>query len=92
MPLGSQRILIVGGSSGIGLETARLAAQQGAEVLIAGRSPERLRAAGRSIGRDLQGIEADLPDETSVARLPGDRPACPGADRRAGPSGHLHHD
>ena len=69
MSLNSQRILIVGGSSGIGLETARLAAQRGAEVLIVGRNPERLRAARRSIGMDLQEMKADFTDETSVARL-----------------------
>ena len=65
----TQRILIVGGSSGIGLETARLAARQGAEVLIAGRSAERLRAVERSVGMGLQGLDADATDETSVARL-----------------------
>lgn len=69
MSLNSQRILIVGGSSGIGLETARLAAQRGAEVLIAGRNPERLRAAGQSVGMGVQGMEADFTDEASVARL-----------------------
>ena len=60
MSLNSQRILIVGGSSGIGLETARLAAQRGAEVLIAGRNPERLRASGHSVGMGVQGMEAGL--------------------------------
>ena len=69
MSLNAQRILIVGGSSGIGLETARLAARQGAVVLIAGRNPERLRAAERSIGMAVRGMEADFTDEASVARL-----------------------
>ena len=69
MSLNSQRILIVGGSSGIGLETTRLAAQRGAEVLIAGRNPERLRAAGQSVSMGVQGVEADFTDEASVARL-----------------------
>jgi NAD(P)-dependent dehydrogenase (short-subunit alcohol dehydrogenase family) len=43
--LADKRVVIVGGSSGIGLATARLALKEGAEVTIAGRDPERLRAA-----------------------------------------------
>ena len=38
-------------------------------MLVAGRSAERLRAAERSVGMGLQGLEADVTDEASVARL-----------------------
>lgn len=40
MSLEGKRV-VVGGSSGIGLATARLAAEAGASMLIAGRSQER---------------------------------------------------
>jgi NAD(P)-dependent dehydrogenase (short-subunit alcohol dehydrogenase family) len=42
MTLHGKTIVIVGGSSGIGFETARLALQQGAKVTISGRSEEKL--------------------------------------------------
>ncbi|MBK5515546.1 SDR family NAD(P)-dependent oxidoreductase, partial [Bacillus sp. TH11] len=37
------RIVIIGGSSGIGLVTAKQAIEQGAHVIIAGRSEEKLK-------------------------------------------------
>jgi NAD(P)-dependent dehydrogenase (short-subunit alcohol dehydrogenase family) len=36
-----QTVVLIGGSAGIGLETARLARAEGAEVVLAGRDPER---------------------------------------------------
>ena len=42
-----QTVVVIGGSSGIGLETARRARAEGASVILTGRDPERLqRAAG----------------------------------------------
>jgi len=41
--LDSQRVVIIGGSSGIGLETAKQALAAGASVTVAGRSQDRLR-------------------------------------------------
>jgi NAD(P)-dependent dehydrogenase (short-subunit alcohol dehydrogenase family) len=43
--LEGQTIVIIGGSSGIGFETARLARAEGADVVITGRNPERLQRA-----------------------------------------------
>ena len=40
--LGGQTVVLIGGSAGIGLETARLARQEGADVVLTGRSRERL--------------------------------------------------
>jgi NAD(P)-dependent dehydrogenase (short-subunit alcohol dehydrogenase family) len=45
-----QTVVVIGGSAGIGLETARLARAEGAEVVLAARNPERLEQAGREIG------------------------------------------
>jgi NAD(P)-dependent dehydrogenase (short-subunit alcohol dehydrogenase family) len=41
---------VIGGSAGIGLETARLARREGAEVILAARNPERLANAAREVG------------------------------------------
>ena len=40
-----QTVVVIGGSSGIGLETARRARAEGAEVILTGRNPERLQHA-----------------------------------------------
>jgi NAD(P)-dependent dehydrogenase (short-subunit alcohol dehydrogenase family) len=45
-----QTVVVIGGSSGIGLETARLARSESADVVITGRDPERLRQAATDVG------------------------------------------
>jgi NAD(P)-dependent dehydrogenase (short-subunit alcohol dehydrogenase family) len=45
-----QTVVVIGGSSGIGLETARQARAEGADVIITGRDPERLRHAADELG------------------------------------------
>ena len=70
-----QTVVVIGGSAGIGLETARLARAEGAEVILTGRNPERLDAAARDVGAqstaafdavDLEALERffeSLPDQ-----------------------------
>jgi NAD(P)-dependent dehydrogenase (short-subunit alcohol dehydrogenase family) len=41
--LAGQTVVVIGGSAGIGLETARLARAQGAKLVLAARNPERLQ-------------------------------------------------
>ncbi|BBY64076.1 SDR family oxidoreductase [Mycolicibacterium helvum] len=48
--LAGQTVVLIGGSAGIGLETARRARAEGAEVILTGRNPERLRAAANDVG------------------------------------------
>jgi NAD(P)-dependent dehydrogenase (short-subunit alcohol dehydrogenase family) len=45
-----QTVVVIGGSAGIGLETARLAREQGADVILAARNPERLQQAADEVG------------------------------------------
>jgi NAD(P)-dependent dehydrogenase (short-subunit alcohol dehydrogenase family) len=45
-----QTVVVIGGSAGIGLETARRARAEGAEVVLTGRNPERLDQAARELG------------------------------------------
>jgi NAD(P)-dependent dehydrogenase (short-subunit alcohol dehydrogenase family) len=70
MKLDGKQVFIIGGSSGIGLETARLALAEGAFVSIAGRSEERLRKAAQNLASDrLRSVVADLSDESSIQSL-----------------------
>jgi NAD(P)-dependent dehydrogenase (short-subunit alcohol dehydrogenase family) len=70
MKLDGKQLLIIGGSSGIGLETARLALAEGAFVKIAGRSEERLRKAAQNLASDrMRSVVADLSDESSIRSL-----------------------
>jgi NAD(P)-dependent dehydrogenase (short-subunit alcohol dehydrogenase family) len=50
MRLEGQTVVVVGGSAGIGLETARAARAEGADVILTGRNPERLEAAATELG------------------------------------------
>lgn len=45
-----QTVVLIGGSAGIGLETARRARAEGAEVILTGRNPERLQQAALEVG------------------------------------------
>jgi NAD(P)-dependent dehydrogenase (short-subunit alcohol dehydrogenase family) len=47
--LAGQTVVLIGGSAGIGLETARRARSEGADVVLAGRDPERLERAAREV-------------------------------------------
>jgi NAD(P)-dependent dehydrogenase (short-subunit alcohol dehydrogenase family) len=70
MRLDGKQVVIIGGSSGIGLETARLALTEGAFVTIAGRSEDRLRKAAKGLGSDrMRSVVADLADESSIRSL-----------------------
>ncbi|RWM06038.1 MAG: SDR family oxidoreductase [Mesorhizobium sp.] len=69
--LRDKRIIVVGGSSGIGFGVAVAALEGGAEVVIAGRSADRLKAAVTKLagaGR-VRSIAADMANEADVARL-----------------------
>jgi len=45
-----QTVVVIGGSAGIGLETARRARTEGAQLILAARNPERLEQAARELG------------------------------------------
>ena len=57
--LEGKRSLITGGTSGIGLETAREFLSEGARVAITGRNPATLEAAGKELGNEVLIIPAD---------------------------------
>ncbi len=67
MMLAGQKVVVVGGSSGIGLATAELAKREGADIVIASRNAQRLAAAAGPLG--AAAIAADVTDDGSVAEL-----------------------
>jgi len=62
--LAGQTVVVIGGSSGIGLETARLAREEGARLILAARDAERLNRVGREFGATVAAFDA-----TDFARL-----------------------
>ncbi len=61
--------LVTGGSSGLGFATARLFADEGAEVFIAGRRQEELDRAVAQIGHGAIGIQGDIASVADLDRL-----------------------
>jgi NAD(P)-dependent dehydrogenase (short-subunit alcohol dehydrogenase family) len=64
--LQNKRVVVLGGSSGIGLAVAEQAAAQGAKVVVASSNAERLQKAIASIGGDAEGQAMDVSDERAV--------------------------
>jgi len=65
-------VLVVGGSSGIGLATAALAANSGAAVTIVSRSSQKLSAAAKSLPRGVTSKVLDATDANAVETFFGD--------------------
>jgi NAD(P)-dependent dehydrogenase (short-subunit alcohol dehydrogenase family) len=68
-PMQDASVVVIGGSSGIGLATAMLTSAAGARVTIAGRDEVRLAAALESLPGDAQGVALDVADEVAVRDL-----------------------
>jgi NAD(P)-dependent dehydrogenase (short-subunit alcohol dehydrogenase family) len=63
-----QTVVLIGGSAGIGLETARGARSEGADVILTGRDPERLEQAARDV--DARSTAAfDATDAAALKRF-----------------------
>ncbi|GAB3394032.1 SDR family oxidoreductase [Amycolatopsis echigonensis] len=69
MSLVDQRVVVIGGSSGMGLATARAAAAAGASVTIASSGKERLDAALAELPDTCEGFVTDVRDGANVAAL-----------------------
>ena len=69
MMLHGKTALITGGSSGIGLATARILRNNGALVAIMGTSPDKLAHAVAELGGDTLAIEGDVSSLSDLARM-----------------------
>ncbi len=61
--------LVTGGTSGIGLATAKAFVKEGAYVFITGRREAELAAAAKEIGRNITGIQGDVSNLGDLDRL-----------------------
>lgn len=66
--LPGQTVVVIGGSAGIGLETARRARAEGADVILAGRNLERLKQAALEVGAERTAA-FDANDPAAVQRF-----------------------
>src|SRR5581483_12004750 len=71
--LSGQTVVVIGGSSGIGLETARRARAKGARVVLTGRSRDRLDRAGAELDA-LRTAAFDATDPAALEQFFGDLP------------------
>jgi NAD(P)-dependent dehydrogenase (short-subunit alcohol dehydrogenase family) len=88
MTLKGKKVVVVGGSSGIGFSIAELARSEGAGVIIASRNVERLNAAAEKLG--VTAIVADVTSDESIENLfrncgPVDHVVVTAAQLRSGP-------
>jgi NAD(P)-dependent dehydrogenase (short-subunit alcohol dehydrogenase family) len=72
--LAGQTVVLIGGSSGIGLETARRARAEGADVILTGRNQDRLEHAALELGAKRTAA-FDASDAASLQRFFQDLPA-----------------
>jgi NADP-dependent 3-hydroxy acid dehydrogenase YdfG len=66
--LQGQTVVVIGGSAGIGLETARRARAEGAHVILTARSPERLERAAQELGA-IGATTFDATDHQALQRF-----------------------
>jgi NADP-dependent 3-hydroxy acid dehydrogenase YdfG len=60
-----QTVVVIGGSAGIGLETARRARAEGAKLILTGRNPERLQRAANELDVSVSTAAFDATDQSS---------------------------
>jgi NAD(P)-dependent dehydrogenase (short-subunit alcohol dehydrogenase family) len=66
MPSPNSHIVVIGGTSALGLDIARAAHAAGCRVTIAGRGAERAANVAKSIGAGATGVHIDLEDSASI--------------------------
>jgi NAD(P)-dependent dehydrogenase (short-subunit alcohol dehydrogenase family) len=69
MSLKGKRVVVVGGTSGIGLSTAKAFLEQSAQVIIASRSATKLSEAKQTLGGNVEAYDLDFRSEEKAAEF-----------------------
>jgi NAD(P)-dependent dehydrogenase (short-subunit alcohol dehydrogenase family) len=86
--LAGQTVVVIGGSAGIGLETARRARAEGADVILTGRNPDRLKQAALEVGAQRT-VAFDATDPAALDRFFQDLPETVDHVMVTGPGPHY---
>jgi NAD(P)-dependent dehydrogenase (short-subunit alcohol dehydrogenase family) len=80
-----QTVIVIGGSAGIGLETARRARQEGATMILTARGADRLRRVGSELGARVEAFDVTprLWSGHGASSLSAIRQPAPIVDRRS---------
>jgi NAD(P)-dependent dehydrogenase (short-subunit alcohol dehydrogenase family) len=89
------RLVVIGGTSGIGRELAQRAAGRGESVILSGRDPDRAASVAAAVGGDTRGIAVDLAEPGALAAALSsvdsvDRLVLAGIDRDANTAAQYH--
>src|SRR5688500_6237208 len=68
MRLEGKALVIIGGTTGIGLSAAKSFVAEGAHVVVVGRKPEGVEAAQREFGATAKALVGDACDATTASR------------------------
>jgi NAD(P)-dependent dehydrogenase (short-subunit alcohol dehydrogenase family) len=68
MRLKGKSLVIIGGTTGLGLSAARAFVAEGARVIVVGRKPESVAAAGRELGSNARALVGDACDADTARR------------------------
>ncbi|MCX4748672.1 SDR family oxidoreductase [Kitasatospora sp. NBC_01287] len=69
MSLNGKRVVLIGGTSGIGFAAAKLAAAEGASVVVASSKQDRVDDAVKQLGGDAEGYRLDVTDEAQISEF-----------------------
>ena len=69
MKLSNKIVLVTGGTSGIGLEAAKLFREEGATVIIVGQNPERLQSVAAELGDSVTVLSGDVSKPAAVESI-----------------------
>jgi NAD(P)-dependent dehydrogenase (short-subunit alcohol dehydrogenase family) len=65
--MSERTVVVIGGTSGIGLEIARAVVARGDRVVLTGRDPDRAREVAASIGDRATGVAVDISEPETIA-------------------------
>jgi NAD(P)-dependent dehydrogenase (short-subunit alcohol dehydrogenase family) len=69
MKLNGKTALVTGGTTGIGLESAKLLRREGARVIVTGVDEKRIAEARRELGPEVEVVRADFRQSADIDRL-----------------------